>query len=68
MASGPLAATIADASIAKRSKHCLAISATSSAPLVSGVIALMYGANPRLTEAEVHENLKDVFDAFGFQP
>ena len=26
-----------------------------SAPLVSGVIALMYGANPRLSEAEVRE-------------
>ena len=28
-----------------------------SAPLVSGVIALMYGANPRLSEAEVREVL-----------
>jgi len=28
-----------------------------SAPLVSGVVALMYGANPRLTEAEVREVL-----------
>jgi len=28
-----------------------------SAPLVSGVVALMYGANPRLTEAQVREVL-----------